>query len=531
MKPFKQKLSFLVSILVIFNVSAQEITPEMFQNPLNTGANQTVAWSLSYPNLLAQFDGGLMGAFYDLNNDGIINVGEIVGLGEISEWQNNFTFFAIALWGDDSSTPEKDGLSSGDIPIMAILTTDQQIIHFSMPNFGGYVNNGIENNLFFGDLVGPPGCTNYDACNSMFIYDQVDYINDGSCYYPEQHYDCYGYCINDSDGDGVCNELEILGCQDSAYLEYNPSATEDDGSCFTEKVYGCTYSDALNFDPLANVNDGSCEVEGCTNNYADNYDWRATIDDGSCVKSGCTDQSASNAMTLYDNITYTDDGSCEYPGCTNPIAINYQDWANIDDGSCLIEGCVNEYADNFNSDANVDDGSCSRLGCADLNACNTLIIYENINYIDDGSCDYPEQYYDCDGNCLNDNDGDGVCDELEIPGCQNEGYIEFNALATDEDGSCEFTWQEGYLNIVEFGVCSEIIINIEEGWNIFGYTSAQIVDIAEVMAPYEDKIYIIKDNNGSQYWPANNYNGIGDFTPGGGYQIKAYESFSISFEN
>ena len=79
--------------------------------------------------------------------------------------------------------------------------------------------------------------------------------------------------------------------------------------------------------------------------------------------------------------------------------------------------------------------------------------------------------------------------------------------------------------------CEEIIIDIEEGWNIFGYTSAQIVDIAEIMAPYQDKIYIIKDNNGAQYWPAVDFNGIGDFTPGGGYQIKAYEPFSISFEN
>ena len=27
--------------------------------------------------------------------------------------------------------------------------------------------------------------------------------------------------------------------------------------------------------------------------------------------------------------------------------------------------------------------------------------------------------YDCDGNCLNDADGDGVCDEFEIAGCQD----------------------------------------------------------------------------------------------------------------
>ena len=31
---------------------------------------------------------------------------------------------------------------------------------------------------------------------------------------------------------------------------------------------------------------------------------------------------------------------------------------------------------------------------------------------------YAEDGYDCDGNCLNDADGDGVCDEFEVAGCQ-----------------------------------------------------------------------------------------------------------------
>ena len=30
---------------------------------------------------------------------------------------------------------------------------------------------------------------------------------------------------------------------------------------------------------------------------------------------------------------------------------------------------------------------------------------------------YAEAYYDCDDNCLNDIDDDGICDELEINGC------------------------------------------------------------------------------------------------------------------
>ena len=33
--------------------------------------------------------------------------------------------------------------------------------------------------------------------------------------------------------------------------------------------------------------------------------------------------------------------------------------------------------------------------------------------IDDGSCLFAETYYDCDGNCLNDFDTDGECDELD----------------------------------------------------------------------------------------------------------------------
>jgi hypothetical protein len=44
---------------------------------------------------------------------------------------------------------------------------------------------------------------------------------------------------------------------------------------------------------------------------------------------------------------------------------------------------------------------------------------------------YPSGLYDCDGNCYLDFDGDGICNALEIPGCQEEWACNYNPNATD----------------------------------------------------------------------------------------------------
>ena len=48
-------------------------------------------------------------------------------------------------------------------------------------------------------------------------------------------------------------------------------------------------------------------------------------------------------------------------------------------------------------------------GCEDADACNFDATATDSN----GSCTYAEPYYDCEGNCLNDLDGDGICDEVD----------------------------------------------------------------------------------------------------------------------
>ena len=72
------------------------------------------------------------------------------------------------------------------------------------------------------------GCTDTSACN----YSETATDDDGSAL-PTSFYDCFNGCLNDADGDGVCDELEIIGCTDTTACNYSEIATDDDGNCIT----------------------------------------------------------------------------------------------------------------------------------------------------------------------------------------------------------------------------------------------------------------------------------------------------------
>ena len=90
----------------------------------------------------------------------------------------------------------------------------------------------------------------------------------------------------------------------------------------------------------------------------------------------------------------------------------------------------------------VFEGPCEG-DCPDPEACNYVPEEEQLNPLDE-ACVYPEDLYgigfDCDGVCLGDADGDGICDEEDTCfgdiGCDDQGACNFDPLANCNDGSC-----------------------------------------------------------------------------------------------
>ena len=101
-------------LFVPFLSFAQEINPNHFELTQNTGANMTIMFTS-----LADYAGGTIGAFYDLNENGQIDEGYIYNSSVFSECVGFEPITSngqagLALWGDDVSVNEKVGLGSGE---------------------------------------------------------------------------------------------------------------------------------------------------------------------------------------------------------------------------------------------------------------------------------------------------------------------------------------------------------------------------------------------------------------------------------
>lgn len=79
------------------------------------------------------------------------------------------------------------------------------------------------------------GCMNPDACN----FNPEATVDSNDCNFPDEIYDCNGYCFLDSDLDGICDQLEIFGCMDTIACNYEILSTENYGCIYSEPGYSC----------------------------------------------------------------------------------------------------------------------------------------------------------------------------------------------------------------------------------------------------------------------------------------------------
>jgi hypothetical protein len=296
-------------------------------------------------------------------------------------------------------------------------------------------NYNVESNIDDNNCI-YLGCTDSEACN----YDQGANADNGGCFYPGEIYeDCNGDCLNDSDGDNICDELEVLGCTNPLSINFMAEATDSSNDCIPY-IYGCTDELSFNYDSLANTNDDSCipVVEGCTNPNAFNFEVTANTDNGLCVDVviGCMDATMYN----YNEEANTESNNC-IPfifGCGDSTAFNYNPLSNSDNGTCLdyVYGCINPQSLNYNQDANTDDGSCINIiyGCTDSLSYN----YNALANTDNQSC--IEFIYGCDDPlALNYNSEANTDDNsciLPIYGCMDSTAFNYDILANSDNESC-----------------------------------------------------------------------------------------------
>lgn len=297
-------IAFLTTVVSL----AQEVEwPDSRDNEVlsalyNTGSNSTYflqSGTLTYDNQLVTTSEYLLGAFYLNDSQQLTCAGALL-------YSNSALQFSIA--GDDATTPNKDGFSSGEqITWLALDTQTNKTLEVNVAFSAGsnsWVTNGF--NVFSSISIIPllSGCTDELACNynseaeqddgsctfadqeackdcdgilidsdsnGVSDCDQVDgctdvnacnfvagaTTDDGSCSFAADGFDCDGNCL-DQDVDGVCDKDEILGCQNSLFLEFDSLVTEDNGSCQTLIVMGCKSDFSFNYNPMANVDDGSC---------------------------------------------------------------------------------------------------------------------------------------------------------------------------------------------------------------------------------------------------------------------------------
>ena len=318
-----------------------------------------------------------------------------------------------------------------------------------------------------------------DAIGNSLGFNYFD--GDEDC--PSGLYDCTDVCDGSSllDDCGVCNGLnDCYGCTDETALNFDTDASFDDGSCEYFDYSGSIVITEIHYNPslalqgldeqyefielynnseeVINFNNWTLQSSNIELIFSDNISLSPSeylllsrdsgIYENSVSWGDERLENSSDSIGLFDNANQLVD-FVEYFDA-NP-------WpAAADAGGSSLE-LLNIDLDNNNAiswQASYYLGGTPGLmnfipiyGCIDNNACN----FDLNATIDNGTCDYAELNFDCDGNCTEVIDCAGVCNGDSIldncgvcngdgqdctEGCTDIVATNYNVNAIIDDGSC-----------------------------------------------------------------------------------------------
>ena len=511
-------------------VQANGITSDHFNNPLNTALNSTIGFDLASSLYLPE--GTVVGAFYDLNNDGQIGGSpsinsmdevyfECVGL---TDFQNNF--FTMAIWGDDSFSDEVDGVpGNAEDVLFAFLLPNQSVIafDFSPENFA-FTPNGLTAYSAVNLEVTVYGCTNPASCNYNY-YAEVD---DGSC---EGSY----------------------GCMEQMYVDYS-----SDASCHNQDMCADTWQDHL----LVMESDYQDVMAALDSTISSNEDLSAALENQLELSTNLEIEMAAitlsltqanqNMTELTENLEEAAANNANLEMVNEALEEANTNLTNLlnqaNDALLIMEGeMIEVQADMVDANLTIDGMTTSM---ENLNAANIEMqvematanqtISNMTNAVDSLSSVNSEMQEGMSianetiSNMTNSMDSlSSINSEMEVGMTELENT---NSEMSSMNESLQYELDNSEENVVNLTIQTEnllsendslaapINIDLNAGWNIIGYTLRNAQDAVVSFENVIENISVVKNNSGDVYWPDFGFNGIGELLPGQGYQVLTFDA-------